>query len=255
MDRCRFLFCLHAASAALVASLTVLPAPAQAQPTRQYIQYSSGTGFFINREGHVITNAHVVKNCQNIELRTADGTTAASLVAKDDTRDLAVLRAARVPGTVAPLRWNIKALQIGRPLYLYGYPGQRGSAGQPTFSRTKLAGLLGPSGEPEWLQLESVAQQGNSGGPVLDGSGNVIAVISGRAETYRTPTSAGGKPTLVSKADVAITLTALEAFLNKNQVTYYQSSSGLVALADPILQRNASRFVVNVRCLQGTVYK
>jgi len=209
----------------------------------------------VNRVGHVITNAHVVKGCESIELRTASGNVPAKLVARDEKQDLAILLGEGAPPAIAPLRWNISQLSVGDKLYLYGFPGQRGSAGQPTFSQTKLAGLHGPSGEPQWLQLQSVAEQGNSGGPVLDDSGHVIAVISGRAETYRTPTSAGGKPTLVNTTDVGITLSALQDFLNRHQVTYYHSSSGLVGLAEPMLQRNASRFVVNVRCIQGHVYK
>lgn len=234
-----------------------LNAAAHANPgaNRRYVQYSSGTGFFVNRVGHVITNAHVVKGCESIELRTAHGNVSAALVARDEKQDLAILLGDGAPPAIAPLRWNISQLSVGDKLYLYGFPGQRGSAGQPSFAQTKLDGLLGPSGEPQWLQLQSVAQQGNSGGPVLDASGNVIAVISGRAETYRTPTSAGGKPTLVNTADVAITLSALQEFLNRHQVTYYHSSSGLVGLADQMLKRNASRFVVNVRCVQGHVYK
>lgn len=227
--------------------------PAFAQ--QQYIKYSSGTGFFVSREGHVITNAHVVKACQRISLQTPQGEVPAELVAADRERDLAVLKTSSTPQEIASLRWNISDLQVGAQLWLYGFPGEAGANGRSSFARTKLVGMEGPGGNPLWLQLQNAAQHGNSGGPVLDASGNVIAVITGIAETYRPAETPGGQMTFLGSTDVAITLAALEDFLRQNRVPFYGASSGLVGYAEPILERNAARFTFPVRCVQGTVVK
>jgi hypothetical protein len=84
---------------------------------------------------------------------------------------------------------------------------------------------------------------------VLDGSGNVIAVISGIAVTYRAGQNGKPEGAPVGQADVAITLAALRDFLQANNVGFYQSSSGSVAYGDGMLHDTARSFIVPVRCI------
>jgi serine protease Do len=239
-------------AAFVILGLLLVPGAGSAQ--QQYLKYSAGTGFFINRAGHVITNAHVVRGCKEISLHTSSGELPARLVAHDDERDLAVLKTTTTTAhDIAPLRWNIADLREGADLWLYGFPGEAGARGTPNFTRTKLVAMRGPTGEPQWLQLKTTAQHGNSGGPVLDASANVIAVIAGIAETYRPATRPGETMTLIGKTDVAITLASLQDFLRQHQIPFYEAASGMVAYAEPIIARNASRYVFPVRCLQGVI--
>ena len=238
--------------ALLLASFLLASMPAIGQQ-RILVQLSSGTGFFINRDGKIITNAHVVRQCKSIIVRVPEGELPATLTARDDARDLAVLKVSgrHVPA-LASLRWNINELNLGDEVVLLGYPGQEGAAGHASFVKTKVNGLVGPNGEAGILQLDSVARQGNSGGPVLDTNGNVIAVITGKAQTYKT--DAAGKPTgaPIRSADIAITLEALQDFLRQNQVSFYQAPSSGGGFGDRILQENAAKFIVPIRCIQGT---
>ena len=226
--------------------------PALAQQTVLY-KISSGTGFVVNNEGHVVTNAHVLKRCKSISILTAKGEEQAQLVAADAEQDLAVLKTGFVSPFTAPLRWNIRDLKVGDSVVVMGYPGQEGSTGHYKFRKTSITSLKGPTGEDRFIQLTSVAAQGNSGGPVLDGSGNVIAVISGTALTYRA--DAGGQPVgnAIGQTDVAITLAALQDFLRANRINFYESASGLVAYGDGVLRDNAKNFIVPVRCIQDVV--
>lgn len=237
----------------LLPLLTLLAAtPAMAQSVPMLVKISAGTGFFVNRDGDLVTNAHVVKNCRSISVKTTGGERAATLRASDDARDLAVLHVAGdIPG-IASLRWNIRDLRVGDQVVVMGYPGQEGVAGKYQFKKSLVRGLNGPTGEPNWLQLDSVAKHGNSGGPVLDTAGNVIAVVTGNAMTYRVMTGEGGRqlnqPELIGQSDVAITLPVLEDFLRQHQTSYYQSSSGSGSTADRLLEARANRFIVPVRC-------
>lgn len=233
----------------LVCLLTTSPALAQ----QRWIQFASGTGFYINREGDFITNRHVVRDCQSIAVRTPEGDRPAQLVANDEKRDLAILRTQATPSAIAPLRWNIEDLRLGDTLYVYGFPGEAGTKGTPTFVRTNLSAIHGPGGQPEWLQLQAATQQGNSGGPVLDSSGNVIAVIFGRAEIYETSRNETTAPKLIGKSGVAITLAELREFLTQHMAGYYQASSGLLAYAEPVIAQNAAAFTFPVLCMQGTI--
>lgn len=226
--------------------------PAFAQQTVVY-KISSGTGFVVNNEGHVVTNAHVVKACKSISILTMKGEEQAELVAADSAQDLAVLKTGYISPYNAPLRWNISELKVGDGVVVMGYPGQEGSTGNYVFKKTTVTSLKGPTGENRFIQLASVASKGNSGGPVLDGSGNVIAVISGTALTYRADSE--GKPTgnAIGQADVAITLEALQDFLRANRINFYETPSGLIAYGDGVLRDNAKNFIVPVRCIQDTV--
>jgi serine protease Do len=236
----------------LVLGAYLFATPALAQQTVLY-KISSGTGFVVNNEGHVITNAHVVKACKSISILTAKGEEQAELVAADSTQDLAVLKTGYISPYNAPLRWNIRDLKVGDPVVVMGYPGQEGSTGHYKFKKSTITSLKGPTGQDSYIQLSSVAAHGNSGGPVLDGSGNVIAVISGTALTYRA--DANGKPLgdPVGQSDVAITLAALQQFLRANRISFYETPSGMVAYGDGVLRDNAKNFTFPVRCIQDVI--
>lgn len=236
----------------LLALLLASTASAQTATVPVMLKISAGTGFFINRQGDLVTNAHVVKNCRSISVLLASGERPATLRASDTALDLAVLRVGGdIPGT-ANLRWNIRDLRAGDDVVVMGYPGQEGVAGRYQYKTSRVLGLKGPTGEPQWLQLDSVAQHGNSGGPVLDRAGNVIAVVTGNAMTYRVMTGDNGRqlgePELIGKSDIAITLPVLEDFLRTHAVGYYQASSGGGTAADRLLESRANRFTVPIRC-------
>ena len=61
-----------------------------------------GTGFFVSGSGYVMTNNHVIGNCRNVQIRTANGAVYASTVAAtDSTNDLALLSSSAMPEKIA----------------------------------------------------------------------------------------------------------------------------------------------------------
>lgn len=225
-------------------------AVAVAQTNTIYYKISSGTGFVVNNEGHVVTNAHVVRDCRAISILTAKGEEQAELVAADSDQDLAVLKTPYISPNVAPMRWNIDGLQVGDPVVVMGYPGAEGAFGQEAYKKTSVTSLRGPAGDAHFIQLKSVAAHGNSGGPVLDGSGNVIAVISGIAVTYHAGRDGKPEGAPVGQADVAITLAALRDFLRDHGVGFFESASSGIGYGDGVLHDTARHFIVPVRCIQ-----
>jgi S1-C subfamily serine protease len=232
--------------------LLLLATPTFAQQRVLY-KVSSGTGFVVNNEGHVVTNAHVVRGCQSISILSPKGEEQADLVAANTAQDLAVLKTHYMSPYTAPLRWNIADLKVGDGVIIMGYPGQQGLNGHYEYKKTSITSLKGPTGEEKFIQLASVAAHGNSGGPVLDGSGNVIAVISGTALTYHADSNGKATGNAIGQSDVAITLASLQDFLRSNRINFYESASGMVAYGDGVLRDNAHNFIVPVRCIQGVV--
>lgn len=228
---------------------TLLPAIALAQPQAEVRTYSfTGTGFIINTNGHVVTNNHVVDHgCERLTILTPRGEIAAKIVAQDKPGDLAVLQAPYTPVRTAPLRWNIADLKPGDGATLIGYPGQDGARGIERITQTEVLGLKGPVGEPNYINLKPSASHGNSGGPVLDGNGNVIGVITA-IETYYKVDQQGTQVGETMTSDVAITLHALQQFLRSNRIPFRESSTGNIAYSDHTLHDRVRGFIVPIRC-------
>jgi hypothetical protein len=133
----------------------------------------SGTGFFVNDTGNVLTNSHVVDGCLNIAIKMNDGQVVpAHVVAANDADDLAVLRT-RARAEKYGIFRSGPPPRSGDPIVVFGFPlaGLLASTGNATFGNiTALAGLRD---NPHEMQISAPVQPGNSGGPVLDSSGKV----------------------------------------------------------------------------------
>lgn len=144
-------------------------------------QEGTGSGFIYDREGHIITNFHVVENAQELSVTLADGRTySAELVGQDPTNDLAVIRihSDDVPEPI-PLG-DSDDLRVGRFVVAIGNPF--GLEGTLTVGVVSSLGrvIQGPDGRfiGEVIQTDAAINPGNSGGPLLDLSGQVIGVNS-----------------------------------------------------------------------------
>lgn len=235
-------------SLAITAALAgLLSVPAQAQT---YLRITAGTGFVINERGDLITNAHVVRGCESINVLTPQGERAASIRASNKTHDLAVLQVTDFkPQGIAKLRWNISDLAEGDEVNVLGYPDRAGITGQHSFQKTHVTSLTGTEVVPDTIQLAQVTRLGNSGGPVLDAGANVIAVVSRSTQTLSVDKNGAKK--LLEQSDAAIPLAHLQRFLKTYRIAYYEAVSGLVSYSDAQIEAQAASFTFPVRCVRG----
>ena len=146
-------------------------------------QRSSGSGFVIDDEGHVMTNAHVVDGAEQIEVTLGDDEESyeAELVGQDDSTDIAVLKVDAPADELEPVALGDSgALDVGDPVVAIGNPFG--------LDRTVTAGIVSALqrqiSAPDGFTISNVIQTdapinpGNSGGPLLDASGEVIGVNS-----------------------------------------------------------------------------
>lgn len=227
----------------IAAACMLLATTVQAEQIKVY--FTSGTGFFVDNSGNLLTNNHVVKNCLRLTVSDRDSTHSATITATDPANDLALL-ATGIGGTqAAQLRTTNQPLEVGERVVLVGYPGESYKTGTVT-REAKVIANTGPKGEPKWLQLSDVVVQGNSGGPLLDGSGNVVGVVSAKAVIYTFRQDAPEQGT-TSNSGIAISLGVLRDFLDGNHINYRMANAGYFLTADRVTDE-ANRFVVNVRC-------
>ena len=146
-------------------------------PSAATRRVATGTGFYINRQGHVLTNAHVIDKCRELTIsRQGAAATTASVVKSDASNDLAVLIAAPSPA-VATFRAG-RPVRAGEAVVAYGFPmtGTLSSGGVVT--NGSISALSGLRDDSRYLQISAPSQGGNSGGPLLDTNGNVVGVIT-----------------------------------------------------------------------------
>lgn len=236
----------------LAAALSVgLVASAADAGRQKYVQFSSGTGFFVTSSGYLVTNEHVVRNCQSVEVKGSRNEEA-EIISVDKTNDLALLKIKGFAPAVAPLRYIAGSIDKGDDVVVMGYPGNAAVTGQYVYKTSQVIDTVGPRGEKNWLQFTDAAQKGNSGGPLLDRSGNVIGVVTGKTEMYTIDKKTGEKK-ILKRADVAVTIPILKRFLSKYYV-HAKVGNTLVEHGDGFLQKRADQYIVNVRCITGYTY-
>jgi putative serine protease PepD len=142
---------------------------------------AQGTGFAVDTDGDIVTNAHVVAGASKISVEMNNGTTAtATLVGTDPTTDVAVIRVSSSLGLKPLTLGNSSALQVGDSVVAIGDP-----FGYTDTLTTGVVSALGrtitsPNNHPinDAIQTDAAINHGNSGGPLLDSRGQVIGITS-----------------------------------------------------------------------------
>jgi S1-C subfamily serine protease len=144
---------------------------------------ASGSGFVIDDEGHILTNAHVVADADRIEVKIGDAedSVKAELIGDDPSSDVALLDVDADASSLHPLEMGeASGLEVGDPVVAIGNPFG--------LDRTVTSGIVSalqreiqaPNGFSisEVIQTDAAINPGNSGGPLLDGSGRVVGINS-----------------------------------------------------------------------------
>ncbi len=144
--------------------------------------FSTGTGFVIDTNGHIVTNAHVVEGATRIEVNFFDGSIyRADIVGIDLDSDLAVIQVERSAAELFPVPLgDSSALFIGQEVVAIGSPFN-----QPWTMTTGIVSALGRTIDGlgnfsigSVIQTDAAINPGNSGGPLLNLNGEVVGVNS-----------------------------------------------------------------------------
>ncbi len=166
------------------------------------VTLGGGTGFVLDDEGHILTNAHVVRPAAEsdvIDVTFSSGDTArAEVIGQDSGYDLAVVKVSGVSGLSPLPLGDSDAVRVGDPVVAIGAPFDlAGTVTSGIISATErpiTAGGEEADGSDisyvNALQTDAPINPGNSGGPLVDGQGRVIGVNS----AIRTADSGGFDP-------------------------------------------------------------
>lgn len=174
---------------------------------------SSGTGFIVSQQGHILTNNHVVESCGNLAIeRAGHPRVHGTALARDKANDLAVLKTGIKPENVTSLRTN---LRVGENIAVYGFPLSSRLATTGNFTVGYVSALAGLGDDSSKFQISAPIQPGNSGGPVLDHYGNAVGVIVSTATSAIIADSSGVAP---QNINFAIKANIARSFLDANGI-------------------------------------
>ncbi len=143
-------------------------------------QQGQGSGFVLDKQGHILTNYHVIADAQKIEVTTYDKhRSKARVIGRDPSHDLALLQIDATPNLVPAVLADSKNLVVGQKVYAIGNPfGLQGT--MTTGIISAIRSIHSPQGNPieNAIQTDAAINPGNSGGPLLNSHGEVIGINS-----------------------------------------------------------------------------
>ena len=145
---------------------------------------STGTGFVIDDDGNILTNAHVVENATSVTVRFSDQKTArAEIQGRDPSSDLALIKVDPEGLDLRPLSLGSSAdVKVGDPTVAIGNPfglERTLTTGVVSALQRKIDAPDQPGFEiTNVIQTDAAINPGNSGGPLIDASGRVIGINS-----------------------------------------------------------------------------
>src|SRR5829696_2863992 len=148
---------------------------------QQQSSQASGSGFLIDDDGHILTNAHVVEGAKTVTVQLGDGAEQdAQVVGSDPSTDVALLKVDNTEGAHPLPLGDSSKVEVGDPVVAIGNPF--------ALDRTVTTGIVSalqrqiqaPNGFSisDVIQTDAAINPGNSGGPLIDGAGDVIGINS-----------------------------------------------------------------------------
>lgn len=207
---------------------------------------SSGTGFIVSENGHVLTNHHVIDGCTRttFQLR-GDVPLEASLISSNPATDLALLKTSL---TQAPAVFRgPRRLRLGDEVVVFGFPLLGDLSSQGNLTNGIVSALSGLDDDLSRLQMTAQIQPGNSGGPVMNRFGEIIGVV---VETANEDYFREQRGTDTQNLNFAIRDTLAMSFLETNNVDHTLGSAEGRVLAIADIAEAAQEFTGLILCYQ-----
>jgi TPR repeat protein len=208
--------------------------PSDLLPTNQTPK-SYGSGAIVSAQGNILTAAHVVAGATQVVVVTLQGRRSATVLQIDEANDIAVLKIEGGPYVPLPITPS-HGVRLGQAVATIGFPNVEIQGFSPKVTRGEISSIDGAADDPREWQISVPVQPGNSGGPLLDNSGNLVGIVESKLGV-KAAQAIGDIPQNVSYAvKSAYALALLEPYLDSstpesNRADQNQSFEDMVAKA------------------------
>jgi TPR repeat protein len=218
------------------------PSPSPAASSGPAVR-SYGSGIVVTKAGQIVTNAHVVQDCQEVRTGVDLRRTVASVRALDRQNDLALLTTAMPADDAATFREG-RGVKQGDSVVVVGFPLRGVVASSASLTVGTVSALAGIHDDTRYLQITAPIQQGNSGGPLLDQSGRVVGIVVAQLNALQIAQQTGNIP---QNVNFALHSSIVRTFLDAHGVDYAAAPTGSGLQTSDIAER-AKRYTVVVEC-------
>lgn len=182
--------------------------PKSTPDDNKIVAAASGTGFFVSRTGHIITNHHVIEGCKSVKVSFKGNEIESKTLVIDKVNDLAIVKTTINPSKVYSV--SNKDVALLEDIIIAGYPlGKKVSSAIKT-SKGSVTALAGYGDNFSEFQTDAALNKGNSGGPIINQKGNVVGVA----------VAAYGKKQGVESFNFGIKASTLKTFANSNGLKF-----------------------------------
>lgn len=209
----------------------------------EVIPISSGSGFFVNKNGYLVSNYHVVEMCQYV-LAVMDGDLLnVKVVASDITNDLIVGKVEELSNN------NFLALSsdgafLGDNVIAAGFPLAGTLSDNLKVTRGIVSSMSGLNNNYSEYQIDAAVQSGNSGGPLIDASGNVVGVVVSQLNKYAILQE---REIIPENVNFAVKSQNVGVFLSANNIDFISKDSKKV-IQNRVVAKSAEDSTVMLLC-------
>jgi S1-C subfamily serine protease len=190
------------------------------QNDNELLPAASGSGFAISKNGHILTNNHVINGCQALNIHTNGKLMPARIIASDPKNDLALIKGTFKPQTVFYL--NPSSPRLLDDIYVAGYPFGYAISSSIKMTTGIISSLSGIGNNFSNMQIDAAIQPGNSGGPVVDKKGNVVGVAVAKLNMQAVFEDFGVIP---ENTNFAIKSSTARSFAESNNISLIKKSA------------------------------
>lgn len=159
---------------------------------------ATGSGFSISENGHIVTNYHVIDGAKKIEVHIGEVSLPAKLIASDRINDLCIIK---IEHQTKPLSVTFQGGQkLGSNIFVAGFPNLEIQGSSLKLTKGALTSKSGLFNDVRMYQIDAAVQPGNSGGPLLNESGEVIGIVTAKLDQLYALEKTGHLPENVNLA-------------------------------------------------------
>jgi S1-C subfamily serine protease len=174
---------------------------------------TTGTGFFVTTDGHLVTSAHLVRDAEQATVHSAHWTSRSTVVYVDWGLDIAVLK---LPAGYTPLPIDPgNTAKPGDAVRLLGFPNTSIGDTLPALTKTQVESVDAPAVGVGTFQVHDPLLHGNSGAAILDARGNVVGIAMGNRDLPASDANARSAHGVLSSSALMQFLRSIPAVANK----------------------------------------
>ena len=213
----------------------------------ELIIIGSGSGFFVSSQGHIASNAHVIGVCRKVKVYEDGEEIFLDILATDMVNDIGLVK-----GQFKNSQYlNIKAdgAELGEDIVAFGYPLVDKLSDSVKLTKGIVSALSGPYNNIALIQIDAALQPGNSGGPVLNMSGQVVGIASSGLAKLKMVKE---QQVLPENVNFAVAAPTIATFLKANKINVLPGTSEIYSTKE--LAKIGEPATVQLLCMNTMEY-